>query len=456
MKEYEMIVIGSGGGTKLVSPVAAMGKKVAIIEKESLGGTCLNRGCIPSKMLIHVADLVSEIEEANDRFEITTSKPQVDFPSLVKRVNETIDKESNSIEPGYERNPHIDLYKGHGRFISDHAIEVNGEILKGDKILIATGADAHIPNIKGLMNTPFITYRQALRDPKLPKSMVVLGSGYIATELGYFYAKCGCEVTFLVRSSFIKQEDQEIIEVFTQEFERQFNVVYGVPNEVKHNGEEFSIHVHTHDGKEAMLHAESFLVATGVVPNTHDLGLEHTSVQLCEKGYVKVNDYLQTNSPSIYALGDCIGRYFFRHNANFEGEYLFHHLYHGEDQPIHYHMMPHAVFTNPQVASVGLTEQKAKEKGIDYLVGKCPYKKSAMGMALRSECGLVKLIFESNELRLIGAHIVGYEASIMIHMLIAYIQMNGSLYDLLETIYIHPALCEIVRNAARDAAKNIR
>lgn len=451
-----MIVIGSGGGTKLVSPVAKLGYKVAIIEKEKLGGTCLNRGCIPSKMLIHIADIISEIEESS-RFELKASVQSIDFPSLIKRVNETINEESESIKPAYDKNPNIDLYQGHAKFINDQEVQVNGQVLKGEKILIATGADAAIPDTPGLAGTPYMTYCEALTRQTLPKSMLVLGAGYIATELGYFYGKLGCDVTFLVRSNFIKHEDQDVIEEFTRVFSNQFKVIHGTIEEVHYSNDKFTTHIVGKDGQKHVISTESFLAANGIAPNTSNLGLENTSVELTEKGFVKVDDYLKTTAPNIYALGDCVGRYFFRHNANFEGEYLFNQLFQSNElEPIHYHMMPHAVFTNPQVASVGMTEQEAIKKGINYVVGKCPYHKSAMGMALKSDHGFVKLIFDKDELTLIGAHVIGYQASVMIHMPIAFMQMKATLHDLLETVYIHPALCEIVRNAARDAVRNFR
>ncbi|MCI5052672.1 MAG: dihydrolipoyl dehydrogenase [Simkaniaceae bacterium] len=451
MKHYDQIVIGTGGGTKLVSPVAAMGKKVAVIERERLGGTCLNRGCIPSKMLIHVSDLAENLREAN-RFELKVNPEfEIDFSALIDRVQKTIKKDSDSIQPAYDRNPNIDLYHGEAHFVGKKIIEVNGEQISADRILIATGAEASVPHIEGLEGTPYMTYRTALTSEKLPKSCIVLGGGFIAVELGYFYGALGCDVTFLVRSKLLRPEDDDISEEFTRVFSERFPVVCGVvPNKVEYDGTQF--HVHTDDKTYT---AEALLVATGIAPETKPLNLEKTGVKVDERGFIQVDNRLRTSCEGIWALGDCVGNYFFRHSANYEGEYLFRTLYQEpSDEPIEYYYMPHAVFTRPQIGSVGPAERELKKAGVEYVVGKVAYKNSAMGMALMAEHGFVKLLFDKNSGALLAAHIIGEEASDMVHMLIAYIHMGGTIMDMLATVYIHPALPELVRNAARDAYKN--
>lgn len=451
MKKYDVIVIGSGGGTKLVAPVTQFGKKVAIIEREKLGGTCLNRGCIPSKMLIHVADLAETAREAN-RFELgIDNNLNLDFDALIKRVATTIDSESDNIAPFYEKNPNIDHIHGHAKFIGPRTLEVNGEQITADKILSATGAEPAIPDIPGLKGTPFMTYRDALRPKKMPKSMIVLGGGFIAVELGYFYGALGTDVTFLVRSELVRPEDGEIKEEFTRVFSDRFKVhLKTVPESIEYVDGQFRVHI---EGK--VLEAEALLVTTGTVPQTAELGLENTAVKLKKNGSVIVDDHLRTDQEGVWALGDCVGNYLFRHSANFEGEYLFRTLFSDpSDEPINYNYMPYAVFTRPQIGGVGPTEEKLKADGVDYIVGKTPYRKSAMGMALMAESGLVKLIFDRKSQKLLAGHIIGEEASNMIHMVIAFIHMNATLTDMLEMIYIHPALPELVRNAARDAYRN--
>lgn len=453
MKEFDIIVIGTGGGTKLVRPVANLGYKVCVIEKESLGGTCLNRGCIPSKMLIHAAEVASQMYGC-DKYCLSWDKStfQVNFKELVERVSNEIDAESQSIQPAYDKNPNITLIKGHAKFISDHCIEVNNEKLTAPKIIIAVGAKAHIPKgIKGLESTPYITYREALRQTKQPKKLIVIGAGYIAAELGYFFGALGTEVHFVIRSQMLRHEDTEVRDDFVKAFSKDFALHYGKPIKASHDGTLFSIDIETKEGLQT-LHADQCLIATGVEPYTEGLGLENTSIELNSRGFIQTDDFLQTTEKGVWALGDCVGNYLFRHSANFEGEYLFKSLFMDDTpSPIDYPPMPHAVFTHPQIAGVGYTEDELIAQNIDYFKGVNAYKSSAMGMALRSETGLVKLLFDKRSHKLIGAHITGEEAANMTHMLIAYMNMKATLDDLLNTIYIHPAINEIIRNAARKA-----
>lgn len=457
MKKYDVIVIGSGAGAKITRPAANLGYKVAIIEKGRLGGTCLNHGCIPSKMLIHPADLLAELEEA-PRFNIKISKERdIDFEKLVTEVTQTIDKESNSIPGVYESHPNIDLYQTEAFFETDKIINVNGERITAEKIFIAAGVRAHIPEIKGLKNTPFMTYKEALRNTKKPKSMLILGGGFIAVELGYFYKMMGVDVQFIVRSNLLNGQDKEIQDVFTQSFTKRCKVALGTQTEeVEYKNGLFTLHCKEKSGEKKKYEAESLLIATGITPNTDLLKLQNTSIKQTQKGFIEVDNTLQTSVEGIWAFGDIIGRHLFRHSANFEGEYVFKTVFEDKDtlfpEEIKYPPMPQAVFSNPQIGSVGPTEEELKTNNIPYIVGKNEYKSSAMGMALRSEEGFCKLLFHKDTKKLLAAHIIGKEASNMVHMCIAFMVMNATLDDMLKTIYIHPALPEIVRNAARKAS----
>jgi len=459
MKHYDLIIIGGGGGTKL-RPAADLGKSVAIIEKEDLGGTCLNRGCIPSKMLIYPADLKTHWQEDHDKFFMSDSgKIKLDWEKLVARTTETIQNESASIKPGYEAHKHIDFYHGHARFIEGKVIEVNGEKLTADKIFVATGTRPAMPHIPGLKGTPYMTSREALRNTKQPEKMIIIGGGYIAVELGHFYGAMGTAVDFVVRSGMISAEDIDIREKFEQNFSSRYNVRLETDTKkIEFKDNTFYVTVSDCEGNMTVLEADALLVATGVTPNTDDLGLKNTQVEACEKGWVKVDENLETAEPGVYALGDIINQYLFRHSVNFEGEYLYAQHYGGADKaPIAYPPMPHAIFTYPQIAGVGVTEDlllaEGKIEGQDYLVAWQDYKATAMGMAMRPEVGGVKLIADVKTRKLIGAHMIGEKSSDMIHMLIAYMTMKATADQLLEMIYIHPALSEVIRNAARKLVK---
>lgn len=455
MKHYDLIIIGGGGGLKL-RPAADLGKKVAVIEKEDLGGTCLNRGCIPSKMLIYPADLKTHWQEDHEKFFMKSDpKIEIDWKALIARTTATVQAESASITPAYQVHKNIDLYKGIARFVDHKIVEVNGERLTADKIYIATGTRPSIPPIEGLKDTPFMTSREALRNKKQPKKLIVIGGGYIAAELGHFYGAMGTEVHFLVRSGMIKAEDKKIREVFEQNFSSRYSVHFGVsPTRVDYRDNTFWVTTVEAVGKETILESDALLVATGVQPNTDDLGLEHTYIKVDKRGWVQVNQYLETDEAGVFAFGDVLGRYLFRHSVNFEGEYLFAQYYQDAPlSPIEYPPMPHAIFSYPQIAGVGVTEDVLLAAGKlpehDYIAVWQEYKNSAMGMAMRPDVGGVKLIADKKTRQLIGAHIVGEKSSDIIHMLIAYMTLKATADQLLEMIYIHPALSEVIRNAAR-------
>ncbi len=456
MKKYDLIVIGAGGGTKL-RPVADLGYKIAIIEKEDLGGTCLNRGCIPSKMLIHSADVAAEIRSATKYNFQKLPEPQINFAELVERVTQSVTTSSKKIEEKYQNYPNLDLYLGEAKFLDNKTITVNGEKITADKILIATGSRPKIPNIDGLCDVPYMTSREALRNTKQPQSMIVIGGGYIGVELGHFYGALGTDVTFLVRSEMISQEDREIAAEFTRVFSEKHQIKNNCSaKKVTYDGQLFTVSTINDQMQEEEFQAEALLVATGITPNTENLGLANTDIETDEHSFIKVDQFLQTAVPNVFAMGDVIGNYFFRHSVNFEGEYLLDtHFQSKELKPIDYSPMPHAIFSHPQVAGVGPTEEQLQTQGLkedtDYIIGRNKYQDSAMGDALRSDHGLVKLIFQKNNLKLLAAHIVGPEASDMIHMPIAYLNLGATLHDMLKTIYIHPALPENIRNAARNA-----
>ncbi|MBN2644769.1 MAG: dihydrolipoyl dehydrogenase [Desulfuromonadaceae bacterium] len=458
MELFDVIVIGSGGGTKIALPAAKRGLKTALIERDRFGGTCLNRGCIPSKMLIYPADLICSIRRGpnvNVRVE-----PQLDgeFPRLIERVNTTILQMSDEFRTAAEALPQLDLIRGHGRFVDNNIIEVNGRRLTAPRIYIATGARPAIPDVPGLTSTPYMTSTEALRCLHLPRRMIILGASYIACELGHIYEAFGCETHFLVRSSLLRQEDEDVRTAFAEDFRQRHTLHVGYePIEVQWTDGLFGVRMrHSDTGEEQELYSEALLVSTGIKPVTDELGLENTSICCDTRGFIQVDDHLQTAASGVYALGDCVGNYLFRHSVNFEGEYLMRTLFDDpRDEAINYGAVPRAVFAQPEVAAVGASEVQLQEGKIDYIVGRAAYADSNMGLARQLETGFVKLLFDRSSRRLLGAHIIGEEASTLIHMLILGLQQQVCIDDLLSLIYIHPALAELIRDAVRDAQEQL-
>lgn len=458
MKHYDLIVIGSGWGTKL-RPAADMWKKLAIIEKSELGWTCLNRGCIPSKMLIYPSDILTHVREDGHKLHISwLQKPDINFEKLIFETNERIWKDSNSIAPFYEKHENIDLYKWVATFVENKVIEVNGEQITADKIYIATGSIPTTPKIDGLEWTPYMTSREALKNTKLPNKMIVIGGGYIAVELWHVYWAAWCDIHFLVRSWMIKAEDKDIREVFEKDFSQRYNVHFWVsPINVEYRDKIFYI---TLDSGEIM-EADALFIATWVRPMTDMLGLENTDIHVDTRWYIEVDEFLETNVPWVYALWDVVGNYLFRHSVNYEWEYLlWHHYMWQEKSPIKYPPVPHAIFSYPQIAWVWVTEDELihtwKVLWSDYEISIHYYKNSAMGSAMKAEVWFVKLIAEKHTWKLMWAHILWEKASDIIHMLIVLISA-GETVDFMtrKMIFIHPALSEVVRNAARKLQEKL-
>jgi len=457
MKHYDIIIIGSGWGTKL-RPLADAWKTVAIIEKEKLWGTCLNKWCIPSKMLIYPSDLATSAREhASDLHVYWLETPKIDFKTLVEETQQRISTDSNSIEPFYNSHENITLYRWHAHFIENKIIEINGENISADTIYIATGSVPDIPKIEWLEWTPYMTSKDALANSQLPEKMIVIWGWYIAVELWHVYGAAGCDVHFLVRSSMIKAEDKDIRDVFQEDFSKRYNVHFWVsPIKIEYKNNIFFV---TLDSWEVM-ESDALFVATWVRPMTDGLWLEKTSISLSKNWYIEVNEYLETNIPWVYALWDVIWNYLFRHSVNYEWEYLLGQYKTKNKLPIKYPPVPHAIFSYPQIAWVWVTQdaliQEWKQQWLDYEVAIHNYKNSAMWSAMKAEVWFVKLIADKSTWKIIGAHILWEKASDIIHMMIVLISADMTIDFMLDDmIFIHPALSEVIRNTARTLKKKI-
>jgi mycothione reductase len=479
LQKFDLIVIGGGSGLDVANAVAISqhGLKVAIIEKDRLGGTCLNRGCIPSKLLIHSADVIETIKSA-EIFGIKVNGGfSIDFQKIISRVNNITDSESDDIKNRLDQTENPKLFSRECKFVGKKTIEfitkddkdkkTNVDKLIAEKILIATGTRPYIPKIKGLEKTDFITSNEALRLEKQPKILTFIGGGYVTCELAHFFGRLGTKINIIQKNNLlIPTEDKEIAEKFTNVFSKKYNVYLGFNAEsvskVK-DGNNDNINTHNEsetfhtvakntNGESIEVDSDQLVVATGRVPNTSSLNLEKTGVKVNENGFILVNEYLETSMPGIFALGDVVGRYQFKHNANLEARYAYGNILHNDKkQSVDYTAMPHAIFSSPQVAGVGFTEQELQKKDIEYLKSVYPYIQTGMGQAIEDKDGFVKFLVNKNDRKILGCHIMGTDASTLIHeVLICMRSGDGTIDSIDETIHIHPSLSEVIVRAANN------
>jgi dihydrolipoamide dehydrogenase len=450
MRKFDLIVIGSGSGLEVSADVFDAGQSVAIIEEGPFGGTCLNRGCIPSKMLIHCADVMQTIQNAA-AFGIQAKVESIDWPFIVKRAFEEVDADAAMIERGNRNAENVEVFKGRGRFTGPKSMAIQGydEEITADTILIAAGTRPWVPDIPGLDQTPYITSDEALRLPEQPKRLTIIGGGYIAAELAHFFGALGTEVNIIHRRDLmLREEDTDVSRRFTEVYQRRFNMVLDAKVEgVSHQNGEITVEVTTPDGNPS-IKSDTLLMATGRVPNTDILEVAKTGVEVNERGYIGTDEYLQTNVPGIWALGDIVGRYLLKHSANLEASYASNNMLNPDNQvAVDYHAMPHAVFASPQVASVGMTEQEAEGRGAAYVAATYDYSDTAYGASIEDKDGFVKVLADPETGEILGCHIIGTDAATLIQEAANVMRGRMGVDAILQSIYVHPALPEVIQRA---------
>lgn len=451
MKQYDLIVIGAGSGLDVATNAANNGWKVAIVEKGPMGGTCLNRGCIPSKMLIHCADVAYGIDQAK-KFGIETKGYKVDWEGIINRVNGVVDSDSDAILKYIESMDNLDLYNEEGKFIDKKIIQVGNYSITSPRIVIAAGTRPAIPDIDGINNIDFMTSKEALRQTNQPKHLVILGGGYISCELAHFYGSLGTEITILQRNILlVPREDYELAKKYTDIYKQRFNVYVGITTElIEKENNIIVVHYKDQTGKKRKVTADQLLVATGRVSNSDILNTAEAGIELNEKGYIETDEFMRTNVDGIWAFGDIAGKYFFKHSANQESIYINYNLFNDKHPaPVDYSAMPHAIFGSPQIAGVGQTEEELNKLGIDFKVGRCVFRDTGMGDALLDDHGLVKVLAD-HEGTILGCHIIGPEASTLIHEPILAMKAGLKVDAISYMIHVHPALSEVIERAFAD------
>ena len=446
MKNYDAIVIGSGCGALISDEAASRGFKTALIDKGPLiGGTCLNWGCIPSKMLIHVADRIAEIEEAK-KLGVDARVEDIDFRSIMGRMRKSRQESQVHIRQGLSESQNLDFYEGECRFVSDYTLDVNGDRLKGQIVLIASGSRPVAPPIKGLQEIDYLTNESVLELADRPDSLIIIGGGYIAVEFGHFFAAMGTGVTILeMADRLVLSEEPEISDVLNQELSKRMVVrTNAQANEVKavQNGVSVAT-VDRRSGQKRESTAQQLMMAVGRRSNADLLEVSNTGIELDNRGFIEVNEYMETSKKNIYAVGDANGQQMFTHMANREAAIVVQNLFYGSRLKVDYTAVPHAVYSHPQIASVGLREEEAR-KNHEILVGRTKYFDVAKGEAMLEEVGYAKVIVEKETDKILGFHIVGPYAPELIQEVANAMASGGQIGEINQGIHIHPALSELI------------
>jgi dihydrolipoamide dehydrogenase len=454
MEEFDVIVIGSGGGLHVASAALKKGMEVALMERGPLGGTCLNNGCIPSKMLIHPADVIRTLEEGR-KVGIEGHIDRIDFQKIMERMRSVIRRSVSGMEESIRSQEGLTWFRDTAEFVGEYTLRSGGRTLTAPKMVIASGARPLIPTITGLIETGFMDNVSVLDLERLPESLVIMGGGYIGCEYAHFFSAMGTEVTLVGRNpNLLPNEDPEIREIVERSLSDRMGVYTGheIFKVEREGGKKVVFARKTADGSIEKIEAEEIMVAVGRRSNADLLKPEMTGVETDKRGWIVVNERLETTKPGIWALGDAMGRFMFRHTANYEAEVVSHNIFEatGEDdmKVADFHAVPHAVFTYPPVAAVGLTESEARESGYEILLGRAKYTDVAKGVAMAEEDGFVKAVVEEDSMKILGISVVGSEAPELVQQVV-YL-MNTEYQDfmpLIESQVIHPTISEVIAHA---------
>jgi dihydrolipoamide dehydrogenase len=445
MKQYDVIVIGSGAGTIIVDEAVTKGLKVALVDKGPLGGTCLNLGCVPSKVLIYAADRIVEIQEAK-KLGIVAEIKNIDFASIMERMRKSRLESQAYIRKGITEPEKLDFYEREGHFVEGYSMEIDGEKIRGKKIFIASGSRPVIPPIKGLDSIDYLTNENALELTQRPDSLVIIGGGYVAVEFAHFFAAMGTKVMIIEMLSRIAQsEEPEISELLEKEMKKRMDIYTNTQvEEIKKDGKGIiAVARDKATGKQMEFPAQRIMVAVGRRSNADLLKAENTGVELDKRGFIKVDDYLETTKKGIFAVGDADGQQMFTHVANREATVAWHNSTRKTKIKMDYSAAPHAVYSHPQIASVGLTEENAR-KDYHILVGRAKYSDTAKGEAMMEEEGFAKAIVDGHSGRILGFHIIGPYAPELIQEVINAMATGGGVHSINEGMHIHPALPELI------------
>jgi mycothione reductase len=455
MENYDLIIIGTGSAMNYINPIIDLNPeiRVAVIDKDEPGGICLTRGCIPSKILLYPAELIRELETASI-FGIELEIKDIDFLAIMERMRRKIGEDIEAIRKGLAENPYLDYYHESAEFISPYTLKIGEKTLHSEMIFLCIGSKPAIPPIKGLEEAGYLTSDTVLKLTECPKKLAILGGSYIAAEYGHFFSAMGADVTIIGRNpQFLPQEEPEISRLARMKMSEYMKVITNheaIEVQKEENGQKTVIAKERNSGQEVKIIVDEVLVATGRAPNTDILHPERAGIKTDIEGWILVNEYLETSQPNIWAFGDANGKYLLKHVGNYESGIVYLNAILKEKVKADYHAVPHAVFSHPEIAGVGMKEQEAIEKYGEerILIGLKFFEDTAKGSAMELRDYFVKVILDAEADKILGAHIIGPQASVLIHQIIPlmYTELRSPA-PIMRAMDIHPSLSEVVTRA---------
>jgi pyruvate/2-oxoglutarate dehydrogenase complex dihydrolipoamide dehydrogenase (E3) component len=444
MARYDAVVIGSGqAGNPLALKLVDQGWGVALIEKEHLGGTCVNTGCTPTKTMIASAQVAHYARRAAN-WGVQMGAVRVDLPGVIARKDRAVEQWRSGLERKIEAQKNLHLYQGAARFVGPHRVRVGQEELESERIFINTGARPAIPQLEGLDRIDYLTNASIMQLRELPDHLLVLGGGYVGLEFGQMFRRFGSQVTIVHRDAqILPREDSDVTQELQKALEQEGIrfLLRARPTHVARQDGQIVVKAETGAGSETV-RGSHLLVATGRRPNTDDLGLESAGVQLTPGGFIKVNGRLETNVAGVWALGDVKGGPAFTHISYNDYQIVAANVIEGKDLSTDHRLVPYAVFTDPQLGRVGLTEKEARAAGHKLKVGKIPTARVARAIERDETAGLMKVVVDADTDRILGAAILSAEGGELVQIL-EFVMLAGASYRLLKgAVYIHPTLAE--------------
>tara|TARA_E500000331_G_scaffold56774_1_gene50754 strand:+ start:796 stop:2142 length:1347 start_codon:yes stop_codon:yes gene_type:complete len=441
---YDLLIIGAGSGNSIIDE-RHDDWNIAIIEPGDFGGTCLNRGCVPSKMFIHTADR-AYMAQQNAPFGIETNFISADWEKIRDRVFNRIDPITESGLNYRISLPNVTVYRSPGRFIDEKTILVDDDVITAEQIVVAAGARPSVPDIPGISEVPYLTSDEMMRVDELPSHLVIIGGGFIAVEMAHIFSAFGSEVTIVHRGDrLLREMDSDINERITEIYANRMNLFLETEvSQIAHN-ESFEINLSSGD----LIVCDQLLVATGRRPNTDSLDAAAGNIVTSPSGHIETDAYLQTSSKGVWAIGDITNPIQLKHLANADAKIVGHNLCTPDDLlPVDRSLSPSAVFGYPPIASVGLTEKEAQDQGVSYVVAIRPFADTAYGWAMEDQKSFIKVLMDPLTRLLLGAHLIGPQSPSLIQQLIQGMSLGQTVDEMAKSqLYIHPALPEVIEQA---------